>query len=57
MKQNKLPQVWNEERMQRVLAYYNSHTDEEAIVEKEAYVEREEPQDMIKILYADGLKL
>jgi len=41
MKQNKLPPVWNEERMQRVLAHYNSQTDEEAIVEKEAYVERE----------------
>jgi hypothetical protein len=57
MKQNKLPPVWNEERMQRVLAHYNCQTDEEAIVEKEAYVEREEPQDMIKILYADGLTL
>jgi len=57
MRQNKLPPGWNEERVQRVLTHYESQTDEEAIVEKEVYVEREEPQDMIKILYADGLTL
>ncbi len=57
MRQNKLPPVWNEERVQRVLTHYESQTDEEAIVEKEVYVEREEPQDMIKMLYPDGLTL
>ena len=39
MRPNKLPHGWNEERVQRVLAHYESQTDEEAVVEDEAAYE------------------
>ena len=39
MRQNKLPPGWNEERVQRVLAHYESQTDEEAVAEDEAAYE------------------
>ncbi|MBA1340825.1 MAG: hypothetical protein C5S40_01675 [ANME-2 cluster archaeon] len=39
MRQNKLPPGCNEERIQRVLAHYESQIDEEAIAEDEAAYE------------------
>ena len=39
MRPNKFLPGWNEERVQRVLAYYESQTDEEAVAEDEAAYE------------------
>jgi len=39
MRSNKFPPGWNEERVQRVLAHYESQTDEEAVAEDEAAYE------------------
>ena len=39
MRPNKLPPGWNEEQVQRVLAHYESQTDEEAVAEDEAAYE------------------
>jgi hypothetical protein len=36
MKKAKLPQGWDEDRVQRVLDHYESQTDEEAAAEHEA---------------------
>ncbi len=53
MRQIKFPAGWNEKRVQRVLAYYESQTDEEAFAEDEAAYEREGqtimeiPQDLV----------
>ena len=33
---NKFPPGWNEERVQRVLAHYESQTEDEAVAEDEA---------------------
>ncbi len=38
---NKFPPGWDEERVQRVLAYYESQTEEEAVAEDEAVYEHE----------------
>ena len=39
MKQSKFPAGWDERRVQRVLAHYESQTDEEAVAEDEAAYE------------------
>lgn len=39
MKQSKFPPGWDEERVERVLAYYESQTEEEAVAEDEAAFE------------------
>jgi len=39
MKQTKFPAGWDERRVQRVLAHYESQTDEEAVAEDEAAYE------------------
>ncbi len=39
MKQSKFPPGWNEERVRRVLAYYEQQTEEEAVAEDEATFE------------------
>jgi hypothetical protein len=39
MRPNKLPPGWDEEQVQRVLAHYESQTDEEAVAEDEAAYE------------------
>ncbi len=36
MKQSKFPKGWDEERVKRVLAHYESQTEEEAVAEDEA---------------------
>ncbi len=41
MRQNKFPPGWDEKRVQRVLAHYESQTDEEAVAEDEAAYEQE----------------
>ncbi len=38
---NKFPPGWDEERVQRILAYYESQTEEEAVAEDEAAYEHE----------------
>lgn len=39
MKQTKFPQGWDEERVRRVLAHYETQSDEEALAEDEAAYE------------------
>jgi hypothetical protein len=39
MKQSKFPPGWDEERVKRVLAHYESQTEEEAVVEDESSFE------------------
>ncbi|HEV7518282.1 MAG TPA: hypothetical protein VGR07_18445 [Thermoanaerobaculia bacterium] len=39
MKKTQLPAQWDEERVQRVLAHYETQTDEEAVAEDEAAYE------------------
>lgn len=39
MKQNSFPPGWGEERVQRVLAHYDSQTEAEAVAEDEASFE------------------
>jgi len=41
MKQSKFPTGWDEEKVKRVLAHYESQTEEEAVAEDEAVFERE----------------
>ena len=36
MEQNKFPPGWDEERVKRVLAHYDSQSEEEAVAEDEA---------------------
>ena len=36
MKQNKFPPGWNEERVQKVIDYYENQTEDEAVAEDEA---------------------
>ncbi len=52
MSQNKFPPGWDEEKVQRVLAYYEEQIDEDALVEDEAGVEPSEtvmniPHDLV----------
>ena len=39
MKQNRFPEDWNEERVQRVLAAYEAQSEQEAVAEDEASME------------------
>lgn len=39
MKQSEFPTGWDEERVRRVLAYYEQQTEEEAVAEDEAAFE------------------
>ena len=39
MAQNKFPQQWDEERVQRALAHYETQTEDEALAEDEAAFE------------------
>ena len=48
MKQNKFPPGWDEERVRRVLDYYEHQTEEQALAEDEAAYELEE-QSMMEI--------
>lgn len=40
MRQSRFPPGWDEERVQRVLAFYESQSEEEAVAEDEAALER-----------------
>ena len=46
---NKFPPGWDEERVQRVLAYYESQTEEEAVAEDEAIYEHEGQKTIMEI--------
>lgn len=39
--QSRFPPGWNEDRVRRVIEYYDNQTDEEAIAEAEAAIEAE----------------
>lgn len=39
MKKNKFPEGWDEKRVQKVLAHYESQSEEEAVAEDEAAYE------------------
>ena len=52
MSQNKLPSGWDEDKVRRVLAYYEAQTEEDALVEDEACFEPSEtimeiPHDLV----------
>lgn len=52
MSYSKLPERWDEEKVRRVLAYYENQTEENALVEDEAGVESSEtvmnvPHDLV----------
>lgn len=52
MSENKFPAGWDEERVRRVLAYYERQTEEDALVEDEAGIEPSEtvmnvPHDLV----------
>ncbi len=41
MKQNKFPPGWDEERVQKVIDYYENQTEDEAVTEAEAGLQDE----------------
>ena len=52
MSQNKFPDGWDEDRVQRVLAHYGEQSEEEALAEDEAGIEASEtvmnvPRDLV----------
>ena len=52
MSQNKFPNGWDEDKVRRVLAYYEAQTEEDALVEDEACIEPSEtvmnvPHDLV----------
>jgi hypothetical protein len=52
MSQSKFPAGWDEEKVRRVLAYYEEQTEEDALVEDEAGMEPSEtvmnvPHDLV----------
>ena len=42
MSQEKIPEGWNEEKVRRVLAYYEQQSEEDALIEDTAAVESSE---------------
>jgi type II secretory pathway component PulC len=53
MKQNRFPPGWDDERVRRVIAHYESQTEEEAVAEDEAASEDQQqtlmeiPRDLV----------
>jgi hypothetical protein len=52
MSQNKFPAGWDEEKVRRVLGYYEEQTEEDALLEDEAGIEPSEttmnvPHDLV----------
>ena len=52
MSQNKFPNGWDEDKVQRVLAHYGEQTEDEALAEDEAGIEPSEtvmnvPRDLV----------
>lgn len=41
MKENKFPSGWDNERVQKVIAYYEEQTEDEAVTEDEAAFEQQ----------------
>ena len=55
MSENKLPEGWDDDRLQRVLGHYEDQTEEEALLEDEAGVRPSEtvmsvPRDLVPII-------
>jgi hypothetical protein len=56
MKQNQFPTNWDEQRVQRVLAHYETQTEDEAVAEDEAAFENQSatfmeiPEDLLPIV-------
>jgi hypothetical protein len=55
MKQSRFPKGWNEERVHKVLAFYEQQSEEEAVAEDEAGMEASEtvmcvPQDLVPLV-------
>jgi hypothetical protein len=55
MKQNRFPDGWNEDRVRKVLAFYEEQSEEEAVAEDEAGVETSEtvmsvPRELVPIV-------
>ncbi len=56
MKQNQFPTNWEEQRVQRVLAHYETQTEDEAVLEDEAAFENQSatfmeiPEDLLPIV-------
>ena len=52
MRKENLPEGWNEEKVRRVLAYYEQQSEDDALIEDEAGVESSEtvmsvPRDLV----------
>ena len=52
MSQNKFPDAWDEDKVQRVLAHYGEQTEDEALAEDEAGIQPSEtvmnvPHDLV----------
>ena len=52
MSQNKFPLGWDEEKVRRILSYYEEQTEEDSLIEDEAGIEPSEtvmnvPQDLV----------
>ncbi len=55
MSENKLPEGWDDDRLERVLAHYEGQLEEEALLEDEAGVRPSEtvmsvPRDLVPII-------
>jgi len=56
MKENKFPSGWDNERVQKVIAYYEEQTEDEAVAEDEAAFEQqlqttmEIPQELVPVV-------
>lgn len=55
MKDNRFPEGWDSDRVQKLLAYYDEQTEEEAVAEDEAGVEDPEtvmnvPRDLVPVI-------
>ncbi len=55
MKQSEFPEGWSEERVRKVLRYYEEQTEAEAVAEDEAGVESSEtvmrvPHDLVPVI-------
>jgi hypothetical protein len=48
MKQNRFPEGWDEERVRKVMAHYDSQTEDEAVAEDEAAYE-DQTQSVVEV--------
>jgi hypothetical protein len=55
MSENKFPEGWNEDRVKKLLAFYNEQTGDQAVAEDEAGVESGDtvmnvPRDLVPVV-------